>query len=143
MKLVLIFFSLIITIYSVKAQSEYSYSVVPAQKIQKLKPGNYVFKEGFEYINFRNIGDQDILLEPVFFSEGEFGLILPRTLTSGSNSFRLVSVIETETNIIVNTKIIKSYIGTCDMKDCIIFLKIPKSEKEIIFNEIVEQMSLH
>ncbi|MEO6302458.1 MAG: hypothetical protein ABIP51_04740 [Bacteroidia bacterium] len=142
MKFILFFFTLIIINHSVKAQSEYSYTVVPAQKIQKLKPGNYIFKEVFEYINFRNIGDQNILLEPVFFSEEEFGVILQRTLTSGSNSFQLVSVTETKTNIVVNTKVIKSYRGTCDMKDCIIFLRIPKSEKEIIFNE-AEEINAH
>lgn len=141
MKSVFIFLILGLTSSSLNAQEnviinfDYPYEVVKQQKNYDLIPGNYVFKTDFEYISFLNSDIMNPILVPVFFSEKEMGLIIRKELSSGSYGFLVESVYETNDKIIVNTKIIKPNYFSCDLSARVLFIKLKKSNKEVVVTE--------
>jgi len=113
----------------------YPYQLISGEEIHKIEDGNYVFKEQIDYFNLRILKNDNMFLEPVFFDMDDFGIIIQRTLPAGQY-MAIDSVIQSVNNIIVHIKLVTSNRGDSYRNiEHRIFMRVPASNKEILFKE--------
>ncbi len=117
--------------------AKYPYELATPQAIPDLMPGNYLVRTDADYFNLLNADIFHPAYLPTFPLYDDIGLVLKREFSSGSIAMVIDSVIETKTNVIVNIRITTPRYGTCDMAERYIFMRLKKTNKEILINETV------
>lgn len=101
--------------------------------------GNYIFKNDFDYLNYINKDGTELRTSKAFFYPNESGIVLSRGFSSGSYGFEVEGVEETESQVVIYTKVIRPKgMQTCDMSGRHIFVAVQKTVKDIVIREIVE-----
>lgn len=116
---------------------KYPYRIVSCT--EKFPVGNYIFKNDFDYLNYINKDDTKLLTSRAFFYPNESGVVLSREFSSGSYGFKVDRVEETDSEVIIYTKVMTPKGGqTCDMAYPNLFVAVQKTIKEIVIMEVTE-----
>lgn len=101
--------------------------------------GNYIFKNDFDYLNYINKDGTEFRISKAFFYPNESGIVLSREFNSGSYGFEVEGVEETDSQVIIYTKVIspKGW-QTCDMSYRNVCVAVQKTVKEIVIRETTE-----
>jgi hypothetical protein len=118
---------------------KYPYELVAPQAIPDLMPGNYLVRTDADYFNLLNADVFHPTQLPVFPLYEDIGLVLKREFPSGSIAIVVDSVIETKADVIVNIRAIKPRYGTCDMAARYIFIRLKRTDKQILVSEVTEE----
>lgn len=142
-----LFFIAICFCFDLKAQYEepiinenYPYKIVYPKSLPGFAPGLYLFTTDLDYFNYQSAGLFNPILLPAFFSYGEMGLIINKSLPTACDVLIVESVIETHSKIIINTKIIRPKTINWNIPRGPICLKLKRSTKEVVISEIIEEL---